>query len=853
MFTRQSGNRFRTLGLWFGALVGVLLAMPSAAQHADDGFQPVFDGIVRDIDVNAFDSKIIAVGNFDSVDGQSRARVVRLNTDGSVDPEFTPAVVTGEVLAAASYYDGRVLIAGHFSAVGGVARIGIARLNADGSLDGGFAPVLGDSPTSDGVPVGLAVHVTREEKILLGGWFGSVDGKTHKRIVRFNRDGSVDDDFNVELNEAARGFTVLRSSQIVIHGSFSVVNGEPRQTIAKLNYDGSLVPGFNPAPDYNVVDVVLQADDKLVVSGYFEHIAGATRHGIARITVDGDIDPAFSPDASLFGPQGAGRLALQRDGRIWATTGLCPGFSTDWRCDSVVRLNPDGSLDDTKRLTTNEVITSLAMQSDGKLLVGGWFTPENGASLAGNYLSRLYADGSEDLTTRTYALATVRSVTTLPDGGLILGGDFDSINMQPRRAMAKLHADGSLDADFKPNLASPTGPGHVNAVSLLPDGRMIVAGAFGMVNGNPTLNLARLHADGNQDHSFVGWVGGNSPHVNALLPLPNGSMLVGGKFDLVNGVARANLARLDADGNLDAAFVDAGVGEVTALARQADGSILVGVTMMPTLYTHLLRLAADGSWDTAWYADTAHVTTLVVQPDGKLLVGGGWDMALPGLPTMQRLNPDGSRDTSFNVNVSDVQTMVLQSDGGIIVGGTFSAINGQPRNNIGRVDRNGVLDPNFDPNAYGAVRALAMQADGKLALGGDFTLLDGQTRYYFGRLSAPDARTQKFYFVPYTVGGSVVNWSGMPASGTDLEAPPLLLARPEGDAEFVAVGRMQRSVDGWTYAGYLPPFNRNVDLRVRAQPRSGQSNGSSGLIESTLRIHVHNESSPDGILRSGFE
>lgn len=850
MFIGQWDKRFGWLGLRVVLLLGVL-AMPALAEQVDDGFMPDFDGVVRAIDVNAFDGKVIAVGEFSSVDGQARVRLVRLNTDGSVDTGFAAPLIGGEVFAAASYYDGRVVIAGRFNTVNGMPRTGIARLNVNGSLDAGFAPVLAGSSAPDGVPVGLALHVTRQNELLLGGWFGSVDGKAHERIVRFNAAGAVDDGFNASLDDVPRGFTELRSNELVIHGDFNVVNGEPRMGIAKLGHDGALVELFAPAPDSHVVGVALQADDNLVVSGSFEHIAGVARHGIARISVHGELDASYAPDGSLFGADGVGPVVLQRDGKLWVATRSCPVLGAS-RCDSLVRLNPDGSMDAAvPRLDANEWISSLAMQSDGKLVFGGAFTLVGNASP--HRLARLNRDGSLDDTTRTYANGSVRSIATLPDGGLILGGTFSSVNLQSRRALAKLHPDGSLDLDFHPNLASPVGSGDVRAVNLLPDGRMIVAGVFQMVNGSPVVNIARLHADGSQDSSFVGRIGGTDPYVSALLPLPDGGMLVGGKFDLVNGVTRANLVKLDADGNLDASFVDAGVGTVTALARQTDGSFLAGVSTMNSSYRHLVRLNPDGSWDTGWQAHTAHVGAIVVQPDGKIIVAGSTDIALSSAP-MQRLNSDGSRDTSFAVTVEGVETMLLRPDGSLILGGRFGLVNGQVRNRICRVDRNGTLDPDFDPDTVsGAVHALAMQLDGKLAVGGEFTTLGGQSRYYFGRLSAPDLRAQEFYFVPYIVGGSVINWSGMPHAGVELDGPPMLLARPEGASGFSEIGAMHRTTYGWRYIGYMPPFDRNVDLRVQARPRSGQANGSSGLLESTLRVYVSGESNPDLIFADDFE
>jgi uncharacterized delta-60 repeat protein len=130
------------------------------------------------------------------------------------------------------------------------------------------------------------------------------------------------------------------------------------------------------------------------------------------------------------------------------------------------------------------------------------------------------------------------------------------------------------------------------------------------------------------------------------------------------------------------------------------------------------------------------VYTLLLQPDGKILVGGQFT-TLGGQPrsNIGRLNPDGTLDADFNPGADGlVYTLLLQPDGKILVGGNFTTLGGQPRSNIGRLNPDGTLDASFNPGADDMVRALLLQPDGKILVGGDFTTLGGQPRLKLGRL-----------------------------------------------------------------------------------------------------------------------
>ncbi|MCP5523745.1 MAG: hypothetical protein H7A46_19585 [Verrucomicrobiales bacterium] len=138
------------------------------------------------------------------------------------------------------------------------------------------------------------------------------------------------------------------------------------------------------------------------------------------------------------------------------------------------------------------------------------------------------------------------------------------------------------------------------------------------------------------------------------------------------------------------------------------------------------------------------VFSLAVQPDGKILVGGDFT-ALGGQPRnhIGRLNADGTLDTGFDPGASSyVNSLAVQADGKIVVGGIFSTLGGQPRNYIGRLNADGTLDADFNPRVRTSVYSLAVQPDGKILVG---IFSPGMRANYLDRLNANGSRDEGFY------------------------------------------------------------------------------------------------------------
>ena len=303
-------------------------------------------------------------------------------------------------------------------------------------------------------------------------------------------------------------------------------------------------------------------------------------------------------------------------------------------------------------------------------------------------------------------------------------------------------AAGDVDLSFNPSLSANA---YVFAVTVQPDGKVLVGGQFTAVNGTSRNNIARLNANGSLDSSFNPGTGINAG-VSSVVVQSDGKVLVGGPFTTVNGTNRNCLARLNANGSLDSSFnpdLPLGVtsseydsAAANAVAVQPDGKVLVGE------YFGMVRLSANGSLDGSFdptIVAYGPIYSVVLQPDGTALIGGGFT-AVNGTNRngIARLNVNGSLDDTFTPGAGGypVYSFALQLDGRVLIGGTFTAVNGTNRNHIARLNANGGLDSSFDPGtgADDVVRSIALQSDGKVLLGGDFLTVNGVARSHVVRL-----------------------------------------------------------------------------------------------------------------------
>jgi uncharacterized delta-60 repeat protein len=395
--------------------------------------------------------------------------------------------------------------------------------------------------------------------------------------------------------------------------------------------------------------------------------------------------------------------------------------------------------------------------------------------------------------------SSVFSVAVQPDGRILVGGSFTSLAGQTRSRIGLLNADGTLDNGF----ATEVEGDWVYALAVQADGKCLVGGEFWTLVGQPRNRIGRLNADGTLDSGFNP---GADNVVNSLAVQSDDKIVVGGWFETLGGQPRTNIARLNPDGTLDSQFIGSSY-LLDGLALQADGKILV----RDYYYSHYLRrLNIEGTRDTNFslYLNDP-VNALVVQPDGKIVIGGEFTSPRGYIA---RLNPDGTLDSTFDPPLAGwVYSLALQADGKILVGGWIGILPGLTHKYICRLNPDGTVDEGFNPDADSVVSLLAVQADGKTLVGGGFTRLGGQERHFLARLNKTDPATQTLDY-----DGSAITWL---RGGTSPEVWRTTFEHSMNGVTWAVLGAGTRISGGWRLGAVSPPSAGAI--RARGYVTSG--------------------------------
>ncbi len=352
----------------------------------------------------------------------------------------------------------------------------------------------------------LNARARSDGKLLVWGNFSRLAGQDRTGIALLNEDGSVDDSFRPpeillghrRLDRIGNaGIAIVRSQpdgKLLLAGSFSRVNGQPRTTLVRLNADGSVDEQFGREIRFDgaVLDIAIQPDGRILVGGPFERINGVRRPFIARLLADGSVDESFQPNG---------------------------GPTSDWTV----------------------IIQTIALHSDGKILMGGYFKQVDGKPMLN--LARLNPDGTFDSTfkLRHGASGPVWRIRVQPDDKILVGGVFDTIGGFPAKKLARLNADGTIDRSFRP----PNPNSDVNDLLGLPDGRILVSGGFTTIAGRERRFLTLLNPDGSLDPGVDFGTGPDRFLGTEATPvLADGTLYLAGPFQRFNGIAAPSLVRL---------------------------------------------------------------------------------------------------------------------------------------------------------------------------------------------------------------------------------------------------------------------------------------------------------------------
>lgn len=653
----------------------------------------------------------------------------------------------------------------------GTAPVGVA----DGDIDEQLVTRLfGGVETGTGVDYASIrdIVIQPDGKILAAGDFLSFANRSQRGIARLNSDGSPDYSFYPVTNGSVWALALQPDGRILIGGDFTQVNGQQRNRVARLNANGTLDTTFqNPNVDNRVYAIGVQTDGNIVVGGRFETVGGVMMRAIARLAADGNRDVSFNPP-SVIATSTIYTLAIQPDGKILAGGDVFLGPNSSY----LGRLNTDGSFDNSFVGRVPDDVFSVKLLADGKMLVGGSFSfvGPSGNTVSRNKIARLNSNGQVDLgfrnVTEMSSCCTIYDIQVMPNGQVMIGGSFSYQNFS-RDALARLESDGTFDAGYDPNVKGTIRT--VYALAAQADSKLLVGGNFEFVRGQSRQRFVRLNTDASldllpEDLSLNSLTCCGDGSIRSITQQPDGKILLGGYFESAGGRPRRGVVRLNLDGTVDTSFTDPGITtffytSVAALVVQPDGKILVGGDfdqVNGALKRHIIRLNADGSLDTSFNTDVSDVVySIALQPDGKVLIGGFFS-SVDGQTRnrLARLNTNGSLDPSFDrgANFSTPYSISVLPDGKILANGSGV---GQP-NGLWRYNANGSRDATFTiaDVAGGSVSKGIVQADGKIIIIGPFSTVNGQTRPNIARLNANGTLDASFQPLTFNTGtGSVVD------------------------------------------------------------------------------------------------
>ena len=421
---------------------------------------------------------------------------------------------------------------------------------------------------------------------------------------------------------------------------------------------------------------------------------------------------------------------------------------------------------------------SVTAQPDGKILLAGYSWNGSNYDFA---LTRYNVDGTLDTGFSTDGKVTIsigigssygQSVAVQADGKILVGGYVAGADGD-EYALARYNSDGTLDTSFSGDGIVTTsfgiGDAYGRSLTLQVDGKILVTGYF--FNGAANLlSLARYNADGSLDTSFSGdglltkSFGGVDNYGSDVAVQSDGAIVVVGSSS-AGGTLDFAVVRYDSSGNLDTTFsgdgllttpIGAGIDQAYSVAIQDDGKLLVaGYSFNGTDNDFaIVRYNSNGTLDTSFGGGDGIVTTAVgagndagysvtVQADGKILVAG---LSLIGGNndfTLVRYNSNGTLDTSFGGGDGIATTAVgagndggysvmVQADGKIVVAGTSN--NGSNDDfAVVRYNSDGTLDTGFD-----SILANTLNGAPTFTEDGVAVVLDADVQIFDAELSALD-------------------------------------------------------------------------------------------------------------------
>ena len=671
----------------------------------DENFNVGFgaDGLIKTIAVQS-NNKVIIAGEFSNYNGTPINKIARLNEDGSLDTDFNPGVGANNGISKVIIQpDGKLLLAGSFTTYNDAPVHGIIRLNVNGEVDDAFAPAITDS-----LSLIYQIGLQADGKIIVAGKVRNYTGGMANTIevIRLNKGGCRDHSFkSCQVNV---GDTYTRINSVCIENNGNILLAGTindfgniiryRGLMLRVSPEGEIL---NQKTTFWINALAVLKDGKIVADG-FDYVEWSTiKRRVVRMHEDLTVDATFLlTDKKMYADPYESQiqtLSVQLDGKI-----IIGGNFSEINgliANNIARLNTDGSFDHlfNQRTGANGTVLATAVQSNGRTLIGGEFSRYNYQNAFN--IARIKMDGELDpsFNTGSGTNGNVYTIAIQGNGKILIGGEFTSYNGYKCSNIARLNPDGSYDPTFR----YVTANGIVRKILIDRTGKILIAGDFTAISGISKTAIARINERGLVDKKF-------SPDLDITACVYDIKTTFYDKIYLAVNYKNqpelsieSNIIRLNVDGTKDDNFtIPSGLFyQINALSLNKHARIVAagsGFYTEPWLDVPkgiVIQFNIDGSVDETFnykgletYLEKS-VRTISVLNDNKIIIGGDFSQFESSyMNYIGLLNADGSVNTDFqSATNNSVYVTTVVANNKLLIGGAFTEYNAVVRNGIARI------------------------------------------------------------------------------------------------------------------------------------------------------------------------
>lgn len=583
-------------GYFLGSVMDRINGLPASSLSAIDvngdpipGFQPVVTNNriyeIRELS----NGKILIAGTFDKINGVATGNLVRLNSDGSIDQNFSQLIsfFGSYVLSFRVQQSGKIVVCGNFTVE---AYNNLVRLNEDGSVDNSFTGL----PTN---PYLQQIRLDGSDNIYIN---------TVYKILKLDPNGQALSGFPIEAPSGSAFYGIESyGDKLVVNGSFNSIGGQTRKNLAVINEDGTIGSFTTPFAS-SEGRLAVRSDGMIILSQGTSTRVFTSGGGLGVIPTFGYTERIFVDAEQRTIVTGRGDLSSNG-----VPTPIIVRFNTDFSLDESFNCKPSYSAG----------LKAIVAYPDGKMLLGG----NKGLSGIGtngtSRLARLLPSGELDET----------FVPELPNEGIVsVALQGEKILVCTEYSLRRLNASGTLDNTFSQK--NVTDWDRFTKVKII-GSSIYISGSFADVNGKHSPGIVRLTQNGDFDNSFTS--GFDFASILDFAPQSNGKIVVVGAVSVEESLS-ASVARITTSGSVDGTFL--------AGNNDGNGSYAVAVDSQDRIYVggdfnsysnsgigRLIKLDPDGAQFMSFNAPLPfgiydRITTLTIADDNEIIasVEGEW-------------------------------------------------------------------------------------------------------------------------------------------------------------------------------------------------------------------------------------